>query len=115
MTLAFSVRYWLPALLLAGCATDTYWTRVYEPLSVEHVVHVDFPCGKRELLGCWNPVGRTIELRKGMSASLERCVLSHEKKHADGFVHPEPRAIVAYIDCGDGTTCATEPQWQRVT
>ena len=89
-------------LMLNGCATDTYWVRTMNPVEVKHFARVDFPCGRRGWDGCWNPAGQTIEIRKGMPAAMENCVIGHERKHAAGYRHDLERPNLA-IDCGDGT------------
>lgn len=93
-------------LLLAGsltaCAAPGYWYKVRDPIPVEHIVEVDFPCGNRSLDGCANLIGRTIELKRGMPATQRDCVLRHEKHHFEGYDHHQH--VIAYaIDCGDGT------------
>lgn len=91
--------------LLSGCAVDPYWTQQINPIEVKHIAHVDMPCGYllggKRLDGCWNASANTIEVRKGLNASREECVISHERKHAAGYVH-EIREIVFAQDCGDG-------------
>jgi hypothetical protein len=90
-------------LLISGCAMQPYWTLANAPLPVLHVVHVDFPCaGMRgadpTARGCWNANAQTIEIKRGLSAANEVCVLRHERAHAAGWTHPANMAYVA--DCG---------------
>ena len=89
-------------LMLGGCASDPYWIR-YDGLrgEVKHIVRVDFPCKNIGWEGCWNAASGTIEVKKGMPKALEDCVISHERKHAQGFTHE--RRIEFSKDCGDGT------------
>ena len=96
------MRYALIFILLSGCATDTYWVRAVNPVEVKHIAHVDLPCGRFGWSACWNPAAQTIEVKKGLPAGLEACVISHERKHAAGYRHDLERPNFA-IDCGDGT------------
>lgn len=97
-------------LFFGGCAIHPYWTKLYPAIEVEHIVHVDIPCGRWDWAGCWNPLMRTIELSKGMTVAQEACVLSNEKHKADGY-RPQPQRAMQYaIDCGDGTMYSDLPK-----
>lgn len=77
---------------------------------VEHESAFDFCLGKDNVAtgnvsivrGCFDRRTGLIHLQAGMIPALRACVLSHEKKHADGYNHSRlsPRASV---DCGNGT------------
>lgn len=91
------IRSAILALCVSGCASQPYWTLTEAPVPVEHVVHVDYPCGQR-WDACWNAKGRTIELRKRMTAHEEECRLRHEYAHARGWRHPLNMELA--LDCG---------------
>jgi hypothetical protein len=88
------------ALLLVGCVSvpDDYWVRDKAPAEVKHIVRVDFPCGKKDTRGCWHAHSGTIEIKKGLSAADEACVLRHERAHSQGWSHPNRQSFL--WDCG---------------
>lgn len=86
-------------MLLSSCSTQPYWTLQNAPVPVLHTVHVDYPCNDRYARGCWNLIGQTVELKKGLNECDNWCANRHETKgHADGWVHPLNMAFV--LDCG---------------
>ena len=97
---------YLLILLLAGCANSGAWSdgpvRPVKP--VLFTVHVDFPCGQHNWNGCWNDAAQTVEIRKGLSKSDEKCVISHEatgkKNHAAGYTHGD-QSHYYRMDCGE--------------
>ena len=95
MALALAVMFSL-ILGLGGCASlaEPYWYKTHAPVIVSDVREVPYPCGRRDLDGCFRRDTSVIELRAGMPAALRACTLTHELKHAAGYSH----------DCGDGTT-----------
>lgn len=96
---------YLLMLLLSGCAAQPYWekTEAQFPHGV-FVVSVDFPCAKHSqtetINGCWNAAGRTIEVRKGLTADQRECAVRHEYAHMMGWTHPLNMAYA--MDCGPG-------------
>lgn len=87
----------LSLLFISGCAVHPYWTKTYAPNPALFIVHNDYPCGEK-WDACWNPKGRTIELRKGLSQADEECLTRHEYAHAMGWRHPLNEALAT--DCG---------------
>lgn len=88
----------LLVFLLQACGDGGYWELKHTPVEIAHIARVDYPCAMQNARGCWNPVSRTIEIKHGLSASDEACVMRHERAHAAGWVHPENMAFV--WDCG---------------
>ena len=112
-------KFWrIPALvglavivvvLIVGCATtESYWVKTRPAVQVKQIVYVNNPCG-RPINGCYNRNTRIIELQRGMVLAKHDCVLAHEKKHADGYEHPNERTNYA-VDCGDGEMYSEGPQ-----
>ena len=88
-----------------GCAS--YW--IPDPSvarKVEAVEYVAAPCGRTDLLGCYSPGLRLIQINNAQPDYIQRCVLGHEMKHAQGFRHekwpPLPNGLVR-PDCGDAS------------
>lgn len=87
------------AFVLQACGEGGYWELKHAPVLVKQIVKVDYPpCGISNARGCWIPTTQTIEIKAGLSASDEACVLRHEKAHAAGWVHPPGQALE--WDCG---------------
>ena len=86
-----------------------YWfkTRIQaDSVRIEYVDRID--CGGYDALGCYREsYGKgVIQIRKGLPAYVESCVLKHEKKHANGEDHPT--GLQPFIDCGNGTWISSE-------
>lgn len=84
--------------VLQACGDGGYWELKYAPVPVKQIVRVEYPCAIENARGCWNPVTQVIEVKNGLSASDEACVLRHERAHAAGWVHPVNQALE--WDCG---------------
>ena len=90
---AFNVRFAIYlVVLLSGCATQTYWERVADPAK-EVIVHT-------VSVSPWpNVQGWTVRDEKtGVCHILlventanRGCVLAHERKHCEGWDHPNHR------------------------
>jgi hypothetical protein len=98
------MRSILLPLLLSGCAITPYWTP--EPRLVAPVLRVvDVPvltCNDGHAWSCWEYERGEIQVLIGVPASARDCLISHERKHAEGWTHNIERRHFA-IDCGDGT------------
>ena len=98
------LRYTLvAALLLSGCASAPYWTRVYEPVLLTDIRIVDKPCGRTDWAGCNSRATGVIQIKRGLSQVEAWCVLEHEKRHLAGWNHYGTHGLLAY-DCGNGET-----------
>ena len=103
------MRYLLILMLsvaFSGCANTGAWSDkpMRPPMPALFTVHVDFPCGAnpdgiRRVYGCWNEAARTIEIKKGLAAEDEACVLRHERLHAAGYTHGD-QGHYYRMDCG---------------
>lgn len=96
----------LLCLLLNGCASN-YW--IPDPSvrrDVEEIQYVAAPCGDVKLLGCFSPGLRIIQINNTQPDYIQRCVLGHEMKHAQGFRHEKWPALPNGLlrpDCGDAS------------
>ena len=91
-------------LLVSGSVlAEPYWVKTDAPVEHKRTLIVDKPCGRADLDGCANRESGTIELRRGMDATLHWCTLNHEKKHLAGYSHPGAYRGLAK-DCGNGET-----------
>lgn len=101
------------SLFLTECAfAGDYWFKTSQAVAEAPVVYVDeVTCGEyQNALGCfleiWAGHAGVIVVKKGLHPELERCVIAHEKKHAEGWRHPLIRW--SFIDCGDGSFLSSE-------
>lgn len=94
------VLVWALALFLVACDNAPYWSKRYAevPLSETTIVYVDYPGNDSKARGYWNPVTKTIQIKKYLKPIDEECALRHEHAHRKGWWHPENRAFV--WDCG---------------
>jgi hypothetical protein len=115
----------LAAIFLCACASMTepkrwpapsdYWERTREPIANTWIMELEDPtliCTGSPAQagvvtnGCFrftadSDVGY-IFIRADLKGDERACVLRHEERHRDGYMHPK-YGPVNFIDCGDGT------------
>lgn len=90
------------AAALTGCA-EPYWQKTHDAIPVRAVVERHNPGNVPggQLLGYANRAAGIIEIRRGLSPRLRKCIESHERRHFEGYTHGIGQHFA--IDCGDGT------------